>query len=77
MAEYVQEMAGVVCLFDSGELRVISLHSTSHDARAELDRMRRSGEAASWISGTLRVLDCGICHVHVDLDVLNARLERA
>ena len=74
MADYVQEMAAVVCVFDSGEIRVASTHLTSHEAYDELARLRESGEDREWIGGRLLVIDSGVCHAHIDVDKLQARL---
>lgn len=75
MSDYVQEMAAVVCVFDSGEVQVASMHMTSHEAHEELARLRESGEDREWIGGRLFVMDNGICHAHVDADKLQARLD--
>ena len=74
MSDYVQEMAAVVCVFDSGEIKVASMHMTSHEAHDELTRLRETGEDREWIGGRLFVMDNGICHAHVDTDKLQARL---
>lgn len=74
MADYVQEMAAVVCVFESGEIKVASAHMTSREAHDELARMRECGEDREWIGGRLLVMDNGICHAHVDVGKLQARL---
>ena len=74
MAEHVQEMAAVVCVFDTGEVKVASAHMTSHEAHEELARLRKSGEDREWVGGRLMVADNGICYAHVDVDGLRSRL---
>lgn len=74
MADYVQEMAAVICMSDSGEVRIVSTHLTSQEAYDELSRMRESGEAREWTGGNLLVIDGGVCHAHIDMDGLRARL---
>lgn len=75
MTDYIQEMAAIVCVFDSGEIQIVSTHTTGHEARDELSRMREAGEDREWAGARLVVMDGGICHAHVDIEGLRARLD--
>lgn len=67
---YRQEMAAIVCIFESGEITIASTHMTLHEARERLSEMQESGEADEW-TGQLVLASGGVCHAEIDIEKLS------
>ena len=64
-----QEMAAIVCVYDSGEFDVVSCHFALHDAVEQLDFMRDEGYDKDW-NGTLMTVCNGTVHACVNVEKL-------
>ena len=64
-----QEMAAIICVYDSGEFDVVSCHYTHHDAVEELEFLRDNGYTKDWY-GTLIVVGNNTVHAEVNVEKL-------
>lgn len=76
MGEYKsQEMAAVVCVYESGNFDVVSCHYTRHDAEDYLEFLVDEGYSKDW-QGTLTVVCNGTVRVQVSLEKMLSAINR-